>query len=195
MIASAACMISPAGIEINWKLKKKRPMTPPNKRDEFLVRWVGSAFGLGLSPVVPGTFGALLGLFIHAVIVILLAPAHHLIAVTVMMGLMILANHVLTPLAESYWKVEDPPHFVLDEVAGYLVVPFVYREPVSWTWMLLGFFLFRVYDVFKLIAPARLVDEQLKGPWAILLDDVISGACAGITLYLFSWCGLNFLLY
>jgi len=170
-------------------------MIPPDSRSAFLVRWIGSAFGLGLSPVIPGTFGAVLGLLIHAAIVILLDASFHLMAVTAMIGLMTLANHLLTPLAEDYWQVEDPPHFVLDEVAGYLVVPFVYREPVSWKWMLLGFFLFRVFDVFKLIPPARLVDEQLKGPWAILLDDLISGACSGITLYLFSWCGLSFLLY
>ena len=86
-------------------------------------------------------------------------------------------------------KNEDPGNFVLDEVAGYLVVPILFRGGQLWQVALCGFLLFRVFDIIK-IPPARQIDQNMHGPWGIVLDDIISGAYAALALYTFFWLGV-----
>lgn len=155
---------------------------------------IGSAFGLGLSPVIPGTCGALLGVVIH-VLIVLICPAHmHLPFLVFAFILVCAANNILTPWAESYWGSADPGQFVLDEVAGYLFVPILFREGELWKVVLWGFILFRIFDIFKLIPPARLIDQELHGPWGVLLDDLVSAGYAALFMYFIYWFGPDFLL-
>ena len=95
----------------------------------------------------------------------------------------------ITPWAVAYWKDEDPGNFVLDEVAGYLVVPILFRGGDLYQVALWGFLLFRVFDIVK-IPPARQIDQNLHGPWGIVLDDLVSGAYAALALYALSWLGV-----
>lgn len=163
-----------------------KPNTPPLERVAVIV---GSALGLGLSPVLPGTCGALLGVAIHAGVVLAL-PAHlHLMILTLAFVAVCAANYLLTGWAEAYWNEPDPRHFVLDEVAGYLFVPMLFREGELWRVALAGFVLFRVFDIFKLIPPARQVDRELHGPWGVLLDDLVSAGYAALVLHLVYWFG------
>ena len=99
------------------------------------------------------------------------------------------ANHWLTPWAVKYWKDEDPGNFVLDEVAGYLVVPILFRGGELWQVALWGFLLFRVFDIIK-IPPARQIDQNMHGSWGIVLDDIISGIYAALALYALVWLGV-----
>ena len=150
---------------------------------------IGSSFGLGLSPIAPGSFGALPGVAYHVALA-LYAPASWLVPGLVLgLAAVILANHLLTPWAVKYWKDEDPGNFVLDEVAGYLVVPILFRGGELWQVALWGFLLFRVFDIIK-IPPARQIDQNMHGPWGIVLDDIISGAYAALALYALVWLGL-----
>ena len=150
---------------------------------------VASAFGLGLSPIAPGSFGALLGVAYHVAAVLALPPSFHVPALVVGLLITIVANHVLTPWAVAYWEDEDPRHFVLDEVAGYLVVPILFPRGDLVLVATLGFLLFRVFDVIK-IPPARQIDRNLHGPWGIVLDDIISGAYAALALYALAYFGV-----
>jgi phosphatidylglycerophosphatase A len=149
----------------------------------------GSAFGLGLSPVLPGTCGALLGVAIHVGIALSLPARLHLMFLTLAFVAVCAANHLLTEWAEAYWNEPDPRHFVLDEVAGYLFVPMLFREGELWKTALAGFVLFRIFDIFKLIPPARLVDRELHGPWGVLLDDLVSAGYAALILHFVHWFG------
>jgi phosphatidylglycerophosphatase A len=47
----------------------------------------------------------------------------------------------------------------------------LYLLPVSWTLAIVGFFLFRVLDVFKPFPARRL--EGLHGGWGMMADDVM----------------------
>ncbi|HXV63231.1 MAG TPA: phosphatidylglycerophosphatase A [Vicinamibacteria bacterium] len=143
---------------------------------------VGSALGLGLAPVAPGSFGALLGVVIHVVAFFSLSRAMLPWALLGALIATILANHVLTPWAVDYWREKDPSHFVLDEVAGYLMVPLLYPYGPLWHTAVVGFLLFRVIDIIK-VPPARQIDRQLSGPWGIVLDDLVSGAYAAMLLH------------
>lgn len=143
---------------------------------------IATAFGLGLAPVAPGSFGALLGVAYHVALVQYLPASYQLAALIAGLVLVCIANNLLTPWAVAYWKNEDPGNFVLDEVAGYLVVPILFRHEVLWQVALWGFLLFRTFDIIK-IPPARQIDRDMHGGWGILLDDIVSGIYAAIVLY------------
>lgn len=156
--------------------------------NNFLKIAIGSALGLGLSPVAPGTLGALLGVLLH-VLVALYLPFNFQIVIFV--GALIFvaaANYLLTPWARMYWHSEDPRHFVLDEIAGYLMVPIFFHGGQLWQSVVWGFVLFRVFDIVKLPI-ARQIDRKMKDSWGILLDDLVSGGYAVIVMYIFLWIG------
>jgi len=134
---------------------------------------VGSAFGLGLSPIIPGTMGSLLGIIIYMFSAYIF-PTHvsHIFLILIFLFISWL-NHILTPWAVSYYKNEDPQHFVLDEVAGFLVLPIAFYGADPLYIITYGFIIFRILDAIK-IPPANYIDTHLHGPFGILLDDVVS---------------------
>ena len=147
---------------------------------------VATAGWLGLSPVAPGSCGALAGVLVHVAVYLYLPQDAQTIALILALIVISIANHLLTPWAVQYWKVEDPRHFVLDEVAGYLVVPILFHHGQIWQVALWGFLTFRVLDVIKL-PPARQIDQRMHSSWGILLDDIVSGIYAALTLYIYLW--------
>ena len=142
-----------------------------------------TAGGLGLSPYFPGSCGALLGVFIHLLIAYLIAPGHERMLLIAAFLLVSLGHYFLNSWAENYWQEKDPKHFVLDEVAGYLVVPILFDKGQPWQIALWGFLLFRVLDIIK-VPPARQVDKQMKNATGVILDDVISALYAVIIMYI-----------
>lgn len=156
---------------------------------KFLYLAVGTSLGLGLSPIAPGSFGALLGVAYHIGVAELLPAPWQVPALALGLAAVVAANHVLTPWAVAYWKDEDPGHFVLDEVAGYLVVPILFRGGELFQVALWGFLLFRIFDIIK-IPPARQIDRDLHGPWGIVLDDIVSGSYAALALYALAALGI-----
>jgi phosphatidylglycerophosphatase A len=149
---------------------------------------LGSAFGLGLCPFAPGTCGALLGVLIHIVVAILLPIEMRMVVLTISFLLICVANHLLTPWATTYWRSKDPSHFVLDEVAGYLLVPILFHHGKLWQIVFWGFLLFRILDIIK-VPPARQIDRNMGGAWGILLDDLVSAGYAVLFLYVLMWIG------
>ncbi len=151
---------------------------------------IGTAFGTGLAPIAPGSFGALVGVAYHVGVVWSMPETWHLPALIIGLIAVIVANHLLTPWAVDYWKDEDPGNFVLDEVAGYLIVPILFRGGPLFPVVLWSFFLFRTFDIIK-IPPARQIDQNMHGPWGIVLDDLISGAYAALVMYGLAWWGVG----
>lgn len=156
-------------------------------RDYFSVV-VGSAGGLGLSPIAPGTCGATLGIVLHVLVVLFLPATRQSVALVVAFLLVCLGTSLLTPWAEAYWHDRDPKHFVLDEVAGYLLVPILFRHGQLWQIVVWGFLLFRLCDIMK-IPPAKQIDRDMHGAWGILLDDLVSAGYAVVALYGLMWLG------
>lgn len=154
----------------------------PETLNKFKIL-IGSAFGLGLLPIAPGSFGALLGLGIHLAAAYWLPEEYVWGGLIVGLVLTIWANHVLTPWAQAEYSCSDPGNFVLDEVAGYLLVPMVYGDVMSFKAACIGFFLFRVFDVIKLPG-ARWIDRNWHNSWGIVLDDLVSAIYAGLCMQL-----------
>ncbi len=167
---------------MNLKNNPKNFSHPDLQIRNLVYLAIGSALGLGLSPVAPGTLGALLGVLIHLIAVSYLPAPFYIIVLIIALLLVSVANHLLTPWAREYWGSEDPRHFVLDEIAGYLMVPILFHQWAPWKVALGGFVLFRFFDIVK-IPPARQIDRNMKNSWGILLDDLVSGAYAALVLY------------
>lgn len=155
-------------------------------RGNILKVAVATAGGLGLSPIAPGTTGALAGVAIYLLLVVLSSGftlTACLVCSLVVIGVL---NHVLTPWAQAFWKDKDPSAFVLDEVAGFLVVPILAPAADPLVVVSLGFLCFRVFDTIK-IPPAWQIDRKMGGAWGILLDDLVSGAYASLAVHGFEY--------
>ena len=75
----------------------------------------------------------------------------------------------------SVLDLPDHPGIVIDEIVGYLVT--MLFVPLAWYWVLAGFFLFRVFDIWK-PWPVSLVDRKVSGGFGIMLDDVLAKVSA-----------------
>jgi phosphatidylglycerophosphatase A len=75
-----------------------------------------------------------------------------------------------------------PPIATNDEVSGQLITYnlFFLVLPLNWKSWLLGFILFRAFDIWKPF-PARQL-EHLPGGWGIMADDWMAGIYAAIVL-------------
>jgi phosphatidylglycerophosphatase A len=103
----------------------------------------------------------------------------------------------------AYSGTKDPQYVVIDEVAGQhltLLLPlipialprmmehfdfstyaiFSALSLVNWKYLLLGFILFRVFDIWKPFPVRQL--EKLPGGWGIMADDWMAGVYAAILL-------------
>jgi len=81
--------------------------------------------------------------------------------------------------------VHDHSGIVWDEIAGYLIT--MIAAPPGWQWMLVGFVLFRFFDILK-PWPIGWVDRRVHGGLGIMLDDVLAALYAwailqGIVLF------------
>ena len=139
--------------------------------------WIASGFGIGLSPVAPGTMGSLAALLPwwfylrHATLAVQLA----IIGAAFVVGVFA-ANWVIEKTG-----VQDPSVVVLDEFIGQWIA--LLLAPAGWMWMALGFGLFRLFDIWK-PWPVRWADRKLHGGVGAMLDDVLAGIYAGASLHL-----------
>ncbi len=132
--------------------------------------------GAGLAPRAPGTCGALLGLPLAAALTLLPVPTAALVLVALSaLGVWCCAR------AGQRLGVSDHPAIVWDEVIGMALT--LLAVPLAWTEYLLGFALFRLFDILK-PWPVGALDRQVGGGLGVMLDDLAAGVLAGATLQL-----------
>lgn len=130
----------------------------------------------GYAPVAPGTAGSLVGL----VVVWLFrdTPLFFKLALCAFLGGV---GVWASQQAGRHFRVADSPHIVIDEIVGMMIT--MVAIPVTRYWLVIGFLLFRFFDIVKL-PPANLADQKLKNGWGVMLDDVAAGVFANIVLHL-----------
>jgi len=139
-----------------------------------LHHWLAFAAGSGLSPWAPGTAGTLAAIPLYLVLLPLpLAWYLGLLAAFFAIGLWA-CDKTARELG-----TDDPSPVVWDEVVGFLVT--MIAAPAGWPWILIGFLLFRVFDILK-PWPIGVIDRRLTGGLGIMLDDVLAGLLAWIVL-------------
>lgn len=132
-----------------------------------LAHFLAFGFGAGKAPVAPGTFGTLVGILAY----LLLQPLPALSYAVTVLALFALGVW-LCQVTERDLGVHDHPGIVWDEIVGYLVTMFM--APAGWLWIVAGFFLFRLFDIWKPF-PIRQLERRIQGGFGNMLDDVLAG--------------------
>ncbi len=147
---------------------------------------VATCFGLGYSPIFPGTAGALIGVVLFVPIAAFVSP-YWLQVVLIALALILSCwvTIALAPWAEDHFSEKDSSRFVTDEVAGFLLTvllwwPF-YSEMSLWIAVPWSFLLTRVIDIIK-IPPAKRL-EKLPAGWGVVADDLLGSVYAAALLH------------
>lgn len=131
-------------------------------------------FGSGLSPKAPGTFGTLAALPFWFVLASLSQPWQWLV-----IGLCFFVGVWLCSVTSKALKTHDHGGIVWDEFVGvWVTLGFVSFGFIN---LLLGFLLFRFFDILK-PWPISWLDKRVHGGWGIMLDDLVAGLFAGLVL-------------
>jgi phosphatidylglycerophosphatase A len=142
-----------------------------------LTKFVATGFGVGCSPVAPGTIGSVLGVF-YALGLMRAFPSVGLYGVIVV--LMILSAVRITGRAAVIIGEKDPGCVVLDEIVA-LPIAMAGLE-IGWISVLAAFAWFRLFDIWK-PPPVRQL-QSLPGGWGIVMDDVMAGVYACMASHL-----------
>ena len=134
------------------------------------VQFLALGFGSGLAPKAPGTFGTLAAIPVFFLMAQL--PVSQYMAVLSVMALF--GVHICGYTAKAI-GVDDHPAIVWDEIVGFLIT--MVLVPVSVTTVVVGFLLFRFFDIVK-PWPISAVDKKLHSGLGIMLDDIIAGVMA-----------------
>jgi phosphatidylglycerophosphatase A len=140
---------------------------------------VATALGVGYVPFAPGTFGSLAGLAVYAAVRAVGSPVLELAAI----ALVFVGGALAATAAERHFGHIDPGPVVVDEVLGMLTT--LMLLPVSITGALVGFVLFRVFDVIKPPPCNRL--EALPGGWGVMSDDFMAAIYAHLCVRGLAW--------
>ncbi len=142
----------------------------------YLIAFGGAA---GLAPKAPGTVGSLVALPLYLLLMPLAPLAYGVfVAALFFLGVWACAR------TERDLGVHDHPGIVWDEIVGMLVTLFL--APAGWAWLLIGFGLFRLFDIWKPY-PISWLNDHVKGGWGIMLDDLAAGVAAAVCLQLLVW--------
>ncbi|MDD6180621.1 MAG: phosphatidylglycerophosphatase A [Desulfovibrionaceae bacterium] len=155
---------------MNWRIKPElRALNPYNP-------WhiIALGFGSGLSPVAPGTAGSLAALPFCWLLALLPLP-WALLAVFCAFWIGVVACQSVDDALGGH----DHGAVVWDEFVGMFITTL--GLPAHWGLLLAGFVCFRVFDVLK-PWPIRWADRRIPGGYGIMLDDVLAGLGAWMTL-------------
>lgn len=137
-------------------------------------------FGSGLSPILPGTMGTLAAIPLYLALIHYSFPIYLLVTLIAFIFGIFICDKVTNDIGE-----QDYQGIVWDEIVGYLLTMF--GAPKGSLWVILGFLLFRLFDIWK-PKPIGWFDKHIKGGLGIMLDDVIAAffafACMQGIIYL-----------
>lgn len=140
--------------------------------------WYFAAFGLGSGamPFAPGTFGTLMAIPFY----LMIRPLPLLAYILFVILFIAFSSYICDRISKEI-HVHDHPGMCIDEFAGFFVT--MINAPHGPYWILLGFLLFRIFDIVK-PWPIRLIDEKITGGLGIVLDDVLAGVYSCILIQL-----------
>jgi phosphatidylglycerophosphatase A len=159
----------------------------PPSPTPFLLPVLASCFGLGYSPIMPGTCGALIGPLLY--IPLALAISSEPLQTILIAALLILWSWITIALgswAETYYQRKDSQIFVTDEVAGFLLTVLLFHDPAQPVLTTLWAFpVTRIIDILK-IPPARRLEHLPRG-YGVLADDLLGSLYAAGCLWAIRW--------
>jgi phosphatidylglycerophosphatase A len=130
--------------------------------------WIATWFGCGLSPVVSGTAGSL-GALPFAYVIQFYFGNTALFCASIIMFLIgwWASNEYLRHTGRD----DDPREIVVDEVAAqWLLLSVLFP---TWQSYLIGFVLFRAFDIVK-PWPISVADREIHGGFGVMFDDTLA---------------------
>ncbi|MES2218708.1 MAG: phosphatidylglycerophosphatase A [Pseudomonadota bacterium] len=147
-------------------------------------QFIAFGFGAGAMPIAPGTFGTLITIPFYLALRPLSDVNYLIVTVCVVIGSMWICEKVSRDIG-----IHDHQGMCLDEVAGFLVTMFA--APHHWLWIVVGFLLFRWFDIWK-PWPIAFIDRRVGGGFGMVLDDVLAGVYACLVLQAMVWLFLRY---
>lgn len=138
------------------------------------VHFLAFGFGSGLAPKAPGTMGTLAAIPLYLLMVQLPLTYYVLaLAVATVAGIWLCGE------SARLLGVHDHGGIVWDEFIGFWLT--MLMAPAGWLWIVVGFALFRLFDIWK-PWPIRVIDLKVAGGLGIMLDDILAGVYALVVL-------------
>jgi phosphatidylglycerophosphatase A len=147
-----------------------------NQKMNSLILLLATGFGVGYAPLAPGTLGTLLAIPVYYFLSNISSPIYEI----TLTGFFFLSVWI-SENAEIAFGKKDDRRIVIDEIVGFLIT--MLWVPKTILFVIIGFFLFRFFDILKPL-PIRRLERGLKGGWGVVLDDVMAGIYASIILHL-----------
>ena len=154
--------------------RKTAPIPPALWRNPLCM--VALGFGAGALPRAPGTWGTLAAVPIY-LLLSRLALSQYLLLLTVLF----LAGVWICGITVRKLGVQDHAAIVWDEMVGFWVS--MAAAPPGWMWLLTGFVLFRLFDIWK-PWPIAWLDRRIAGGLGVMADDLVAGLYAALCLHL-----------
>jgi len=136
------------------------------------AHFIALGFGVGVVPVLPGTFGTLLAVPLWWLLGAGYGPGA---LFAIIAGLFAIGVWACAVTGRDLGAA-DHGAMVWDELVAFLLVLWI--VPSVWTWQLAAFILFRAFDMLK-PAPIRQLEQRFKGGFGVMFDDLLA---AGYTL-------------
>ena len=142
----------------------------------YFILLLATGFRVGYSPVAPGTLGTLIAIPVYYFLSSIPSPIYEI----TLIGFFFLSVWI-SENAEIFFGKKDDQRIVIDEMMGFLIT--MLWVPKATHFIVIGFFLFRLFDILKPF-PIRRLEKRLKGGYGVVLDDVMAGVYANIILHL-----------
>jgi len=137
---------------------------------------LATGLGVGYSPRAPGTLGTLVAIPVYYFLSNVPSPLYEI----TLIGFVFLSVWV-SGNAEIFFGKKDDQRIVIDEIMGFLIT--MLWVPKTIRFVIIGFFLFRFFDILKPF-PIRRLEKGFRGGFGVVLDDVVAGVYANIVLRL-----------
>ena len=144
-------------------------------------------FGVGLLPFAPGTWGSLFGLLFFFYVNIYLSINAQLFYILLFTIILLAISICYFATKELVDEEKDQKSIVIDELAGVWIAFIPVSEIVMMqdflTFSILAFLAFRVFDIWKPY-PISYIDKKVKSYFGVVLDDLVAGFYAALTIWL-----------
>jgi phosphatidylglycerophosphatase A len=137
---------------------------------------LATGFGVGYSRIAPGTLGTLIAIPVYYFLSVIPSPLYEI----TLIGFFFLSVWI-SENAEIFFGKEDDPRIVIDEMMGFLIT--MLWVPKTILFVIIGFFLFRFFDILKPF-PIRRMEKRWKGGYGVVMDDVLAGVYSNVILHL-----------
>ncbi|MEJ2233173.1 MAG: phosphatidylglycerophosphatase A [Syntrophobacterales bacterium] len=145
-------------------------------RKNDLVVFLATGCFTGFLPTMPGTWGTFAGIPLVIISHRLTSIMQAVVTVVFVFFAVFIAGR-----AEILFEDRDARPIVIDEMVGFLIT--LLWLPLNFLTLCLGFVLFRLFDIVK-PPPIGIIEKLLHKGWGIVLDDVLAGVFAHVTLRL-----------